>query len=98
MGTYWQIVRASCSICISLGCVVGNWSDPAKGKLLVVRDQHGNERPIKTAAEWIERRKSILAAMQEVMGPLPDRSRLAPLDVNLVEETKGPLYIRRKLT
>jgi fermentation-respiration switch protein FrsA (DUF1100 family) len=63
-----------------------------------VRDQHGNERPIKTAAEWIERRKSILAAMQEVMGPLPDRSRLAPLDVNLVEETKGPLYIRRKLT
>src|SRR5262249_43975932 len=62
------------------------------------RSEHGNERRIKTAAEWTQRRKYILAAMQEVMGQLPDASPRLPLDVNVIEEIKAPLYSRRKLT
>jgi fermentation-respiration switch protein FrsA (DUF1100 family) len=44
------------------------------------------------------RRQAILSAMQQVMGPLPDSSRKLPLDVQVVEEVDGPLFVRRKLT
>ena len=44
------------------------------------------------------RRKAILSAMQEVMGPLPDASRKVPLDVKVVEEVEEPHFVRRKLT
>lgn len=69
-----------------------------KGNLLVVRDDSGKERPVKTAADWAKRRKHILAGMQEAMGPLPDESRKVPLDVRVIEETKGPKYLLRKLS
>jgi dienelactone hydrolase len=44
------------------------------------------------------RRTAILSALQEVMGPLPDSSRKLTLDVTVVEEVTGPLFVRRKLT
>jgi acetyl esterase/lipase len=66
--------------------------------LLVVRDASGQERSVRTATDWAERRRHILTAMQEVMGPLPDASRKVPLEVKVAEEMTGPRFVRRKLT
>jgi acetyl esterase/lipase len=71
---------------------------PDKARLLVVRDGEGRERPVRTAADWERRREHILAAMQEVMGPLPEDSRKVPLDVKYTAEVKTPHYVRKKLT
>jgi predicted dienelactone hydrolase len=69
-----------------------------RSNLLRLRDERGEERPIKTGADWARRRGQILAGMQEVMGQLPDDNRKVPLDVRVGEEVTGPFYVRRKLT
>jgi pimeloyl-ACP methyl ester carboxylesterase len=69
-----------------------------KSNLLVLRDDSGKERPVKTAADWAERRKHILAGMEEAMGPLPDASHKVPLEVRVDEEVRGEKYLRRKLS
>lgn len=68
-------------------------------RLLFVLDASGKEHPIETAAAWSQRRDHILANMQEVMGPLPDRSEFdsVPLNVQTLEETRGNGFIRRKI-
>jgi acetyl esterase/lipase len=71
---------------------------PDKARLLVLRDEEGRERPVRTAADWARRREHILAAMQQVMGPLPDDSRKVPLEVKYTAEVKTPRYLRKKLT
>jgi dienelactone hydrolase len=70
---------------------------PDHSQLLVVRDASGNERPVKTAADWAERVAHIRANMQQVMGPLYDTARWAPLDVEVVSEEKTTKYLRRKV-
>ena len=65
--------------------------------LLVVKDATGNERPVKTPFEWGQRRAHILAAMEEVLGPLPDPSRRVPLDVEWVKEFDGPGYTTKRV-
>jgi hypothetical protein len=70
---------------------------PDKSRLLVHRDVAGEHR-VRDAAGWAKRRAHILAHMQAVMGPLPDRAKAGPLDPRLVEETETPTYVRRKLT
>src|SRR5947209_20186596 len=66
--------------------------------LLVYRDGKGNEQPIRTAADWANRRPHIVAAMQQVMGPLPTADKKVPLDPQLTEETVVSGYVRRRLT
>lgn len=77
--------------------------DPAAGptytdhsRLLVYRDAAGKEHAITTAADWLKRRTHILAGMQQAMGPLPDRSNLPPLDVQVRESetVSGDGYTR----
>ena len=58
---------------------------PDHMKLLVVRDLQGNERPVKTVADWEIRRGHILAHLQEVMGPLPGKEKRCALDVKVLE-------------
>jgi cephalosporin-C deacetylase-like acetyl esterase len=70
---------------------------PDHSQLLVVRDERGGERPVKTAADWAERAGHIRAGMQQVMGPLPDATRWAPLDTFVVSEEQTPKYVRRKV-
>lgn len=70
---------------------------PDHSQLLVVRDSRGNERPVKTAADWTERVAHIRANMQQVMGPLYDTARWAPLDVEVISEEKTAKYLRRKV-
>ncbi|MCS7047614.1 MAG: prolyl oligopeptidase family serine peptidase, partial [Gemmataceae bacterium] len=69
---------------------------PDKANLLVLR-VGDRDVPIRTPAEWDQRRGHILANMELVMGPMPKIAKL-PLDVKIVEEVKLPQYTRKLLT
>ena len=69
----------------------------ARPGLLFFRNDKGETRPVTTVADWQQRRRAILAAMQQVMGPLPDGKR-CPLDPQTAGETDCGTYIRRELT
>jgi dienelactone hydrolase len=71
---------------------------PDKTNLLVLRDDQGKERPVRTAADWARRRGHILAAMEEVMGPLPPADAKVPFDVQRGAEVTTPHYVRQKIT
>jgi acetyl esterase/lipase len=60
-------------------------------------DAQGIRHPIRTPADWEIRRRHLLAQVQSVMGPLPDRTKLAPLEVKTVEETVVGEIVRRKI-
>ncbi len=70
---------------------------PDHRQLLVWRDAAG-EHPVKTPEDWARRRAHILLGMQQAMGPLPDRSHLPPLDVQVLETYNGTTYTRLKLS
>ena len=55
-------------------------------QLRVYVDGSGEERPIKTPAEWGPRRRHILAGMQQAMGSLPDRRDMPPFDMRVTDE------------
>lgn len=71
---------------------------PDHSLLLVVRDAVGGERPIKTAEDWAVRRGHILAGMQFAMGPLPDRAKFPPLDVQLADSNEEEGYRRTRIS
>lgn len=68
----------------------------ARGPLLTYRDGAGKSQPITSPKDWERRREEILRGMQEAMGPLPGRSRLAPLDVRVIATFERAKY--RRLT
>jgi dienelactone hydrolase len=69
-----------------------------RGPLLSFRDADGTNHPVRTPADWEKRRAQILAAMQQVMGPLPDKRQHVPLDPRVVEEGSIGTFVRRKMT
>ncbi|MGE5191505.1 MAG: alpha/beta hydrolase, partial [Deltaproteobacteria bacterium] len=60
-------------------------------------DAKGARHEIKTVADWEIRRRHILANMQIVMGPLPDRSKPAPLETRELEAAKIGEVVRKKI-
>ena len=71
---------------------------PDHSNLLIYIDAQGRRQPVKTPADWAIRRQHILLGMQEAMGPLPDRSKLPPLDVQIKDEQQGDGYTRLSIT
>jgi dienelactone hydrolase len=69
-----------------------------KTNLLVFTDKAGAQHPVRTTADWARRRAEILAAIQLVMGPLPNSSRKVPLDVRVLQEQQGAGFMRKKLS
>ncbi len=67
-------------------------------QLLFYQDADGKVHPVKTVADWQKRRAAVLAAMQEVMGPLPGKERRRPLDVKVDEEVDCGTYVRRLIS
>jgi hypothetical protein len=53
---------------------------------------------VKNAAEWPQQRAAILAAAQEVMGPLPGNEKRCALDVQVIEEVDCGSHVRRLIT
>jgi len=67
---------------------------PDHSKVLVVRSADGAEREVKTPADWAIRRGHILKGMEAAMGPLPDRSKLPPLDMQIKEREQSEGFKR----
>ncbi|MDP1560032.1 MAG: neutral/alkaline non-lysosomal ceramidase N-terminal domain-containing protein [Pirellulaceae bacterium] len=67
-------------------------------RLLYYQDADGHELPITSSADWEHRRTAILDGMQQMMGPLPDRSVLCPLDVQEIKRERFESYTRVHLT
>ena len=74
-------------------------SYPDRFDVLRVAGANGKSRTAKKPAEWESRRQHIAAALQRVMGPLPNPAKRVALDVKVLEEVKleGGL-LRRKLS
>jgi hypothetical protein len=68
-------------------------------RLLEYRAKDGAVKPVKTVADWQKRRATILAGMQEIMGPLPGTEKRCPLDVKVEEaDVDCGLYVRRLIS
>lgn len=57
----------------------------------------GKQVPIRTPADWEQRRAHIRLGLQEAMGPLPHPERPVPLDMKVLEEHQEKNYVRRKI-
>jgi dienelactone hydrolase len=83
---------------LSIGISVSHAQPAAElphARLLVYRDAAGREQPVKTAADWQQRRAAILAGMQEAMGKMPGPDAKVPLDMQQSGETfEGEGYYR----
>lgn len=66
--------------------------------LLQFRDQSGRVSPVRSTADWQQRRAEIVAGMQSVMGPLPGAAKRVPLEVAVGAETDCGSYVRREIT
>ena len=61
-------------------------------------DENGVWQAVRTPADWARRRRAILAAMQEITGPLPGAEKRCPLDVQVGEEVDAGSFLRRAIT
>jgi len=66
--------------------------------LMLFRDAQGQVQPVKDLADWQQRRQSILAGMQAVMGPWPGPEKRCALDPRVESETDCGAYVRRFMT
>jgi dienelactone hydrolase len=89
---FLQLVGAAC------GAALARAESPARHPLLEYPDAGGAWRPVRTPADWALRRRAILAAMQEIMGPLPGAEKRCPLQVQVLEEWDAHSCIRRVIT
>ncbi len=79
-----------------VACVQGERLD--REKLLVFHTGPTRVAPVKTSADWLQRRAEILAGMQAVMGPLPGTAKRVPLEIKIERETDSGTYVRREIT
>lgn len=66
--------------------------------LLVYRSRSGEVRPVRHRSDWQRRRAEILRGFTEIAGPLPDRHRRCPLDVQVLEQIDAGEFVRQTLT
>ncbi len=52
------------------------------------RTESGEKKPVQSVEDWAIRRKEIVARMEQVMGPLPDRSKWPEAQVRVLERTE----------
>ena len=60
------------------------------------RTQSGEKQPVRSVEDWAIRRKEIVARMEQVMGPLPDRSKWPEAQVRVLERTELEGGIQRQ--
>ncbi len=65
--------------------------------LTTLRTADGKTVPITCVRQWEQRKEQIRAAVQQVMGPLPQPKQAVPLAVQTLEETRADHYTRRKV-
>ena len=62
--------------------------------LLSFVDKNGVKKPVTTLRNWENKRRQILDSMQAVMGKLPDRKGLLPLDIKVTDSLRRDNYTR----
>jgi pimeloyl-ACP methyl ester carboxylesterase len=67
-------------------------------RLMVYRDSAGREQPVKTPADWQQRRQAILIGMQQAMGKLPEPAQWPPLDVRVSESIEQEGTLRQTIS
>jgi acetyl esterase/lipase len=65
--------------------------------LLVRRAADGSIAPVRSAADWRERRAEIVRGVEAIMGRLPGAEKRVPLAPTIEEEVDRGSYVRRKL-
>jgi dienelactone hydrolase len=70
----------------------------ARADLMTYSDTDGTRHAVRTPQDWAQRRERILAAMQLVMGPLPDASRRVPLEPRFEDAVQVGTVRRQRLT
>lgn len=70
---------------------------PEHSDLSYYLDSNGNPRPVLSPADWLVRRQHVLAHMQTVMGPLPDRQQRLALETKSLEQEQLAGVVREKL-
>ncbi len=71
---------------------------PLDHKQLLSYEENGKLQPVRTPADWARRRKQILAGFEQAIGPLPDRTQLPPLDIQVVEEVQEGDVLRQSIS
>ncbi len=61
-------------------------------------NRDGERRPIRTTADWHDRRDHVLAHFQRATGLLPSPTRRVPLNAKVIEQVRIGTLLRRKLT
>src|SRR5579871_450277 len=69
-----------------------------RDNLLLFRDERGQPQPVQSLEDWGKRRDEIFRGMESVMGKLPGKEKIVPLDMQVEEEVDGGTYIRRLIT
>lgn len=69
-----------------------------RDNLLIYRDSAGKPQPVKTLDDWAKRRAEIFRGIESVMGKLPGKEKIVPLDMQVEEEVDGGDYVRRLIT
>lgn len=87
-------------VILALGNIINGQSDSGTRNLLIYKNQAGKAKTVRTERQWKKQRLQILQNMQEVMGPLPDRSHKVPPDLQIIEDTvkDGIRYLKITFT
>lgn len=70
----------------------------SRDRLLEFESSHHEIRPVKTWREWNERKNAIRDAMQSVMGTLPRRANMCPLEMQVHEKVSCDGYARWQIS
>jgi hypothetical protein len=70
----------------------------ARTNLLIFHNEQGAVLPVETVRDWQKRRVEILQRLQQIMGPLPQKEKRCPLDLQIEEEADCGDHVRRLLS
>jgi dienelactone hydrolase len=82
----------------SAAALVRAESTAVRHPLMTFPDESGAWQSVRTPADWSRRRKAILAAMEEIMGPVPGAEKRCPLELKVEEEVDAGGYVRRRIS
>jgi hypothetical protein len=71
---------------------------PDHSDLSFYADESGQRHAVQNEADWLKRRRDILAGLEQAMGPLPSRNHLPGLEIEVLDRKNGKGYRRETIT
>lgn len=78
--------------------IIGAPLYPDRSRLLVYKDEDGNEHVVRTIDDWEIRRHHVLLNFLKVAGPFPPETRRVPLDIQFLGEEDLGDVVRKKVS